>query len=223
MSTICDNLKNLTQTLPAKVRLIAVSKLQPVEIIREAYECGQKEFAENKAQELIAKANELPDDIQWHFIGHLQTNKVKAILPYVSLIQSVDSLKLLFEINKESAKIGKVTNCLFQFHIAKEETKFGLNWIEAVALAHSMEYHKMKHVRIVGVMGMASLTDDIEAIRKEFHALGRNFYDLKDQFFNQSSNFKEISMGMSGDYPVAIEEGSTMIRIGTALFGDRQY
>ncbi|MCX6273449.1 MAG: YggS family pyridoxal phosphate-dependent enzyme [Bacteroidetes bacterium] len=221
--SICENLRKLKEQIPSKVRLIAVSKTQPVEIIKQAYECGQLDFGENKVQDLVAKASQLPADIRWHYLGHLQTNKVKALLPHVTLIQSVESLKLLFEINKESAKTGRVTDCLFQFHIAKEETKFGLNWLEAVALVHSMEYHRMKNVRIVGVMGMASLTEDMEQVKKEFHTLTRVFYDLKDQFFNNDPSFKELSMGMSGDYPIALEEGATMLRLGTIIFGERKY
>lgn len=221
--TIKENLELLRKSLPDHVKLIAVSKTQPAEVIREAYDAGQRVFGENKAQELQQKQPLLPKDIEWHFIGHLQRNKVKYIAPFVSLIHSVDSLKLLREINKEALKNNRTIDCLLQFHIATEETKFGLDLEEAIGLLSSEEYRQFNNVRICGVMGMATFTDDRELIRTEFTRL-REFYDtLKSRFFKEDDSFREISAGMSGDYQIAIECGSTMVRIGTGIFGERNY
>lgn len=221
--SIIENLKNISREIPAGVRLVAVSKTTPPGIIQEAYDAGQQIFGENKAQELLAKQPVLPDDIKWHFIGHLQTNKVKQIVPFVEMIESVDRMKLLKEINKQALKINRKVNCLLQFHIASEETKFGLDIAEARQLLSSEEYRKMNNIGICGVMGMATFTDDEQVIRKEFVNLRSYFEQIKSEFFNDQESFKEISMGMTNDYLLAIEEGSTNIRIGTAIFGARNY
>jgi hypothetical protein len=216
---IRDNILNLKRTLPANVRLIAISKNQDISKITEAYETGHRAFGENKAQELFSKYPLLPKDIEWHFVGHLQTNKVKFIAPFVSLIHSIDSLKLLEEVNSEALKNNRVIACLLQFHIAREETKFGLSYDEAGALLTSSLYKEMRNIRLCGVMGMASFIDDMNAVRQEFRDLHSIFARLKETFFSVDNGFKELSMGMTQDHPVAIEEGSTMVRIGTGIFG----
>ncbi len=218
---IAERLSELLQKLPASVTLVAVSKTKPVSAILEAYDLGQRDFGENKVQELVDKYEQLPKDIRWHLIGHLQSNKVKYIAPFVHLIHSVDSLKLLKEINKQGAKNHRTIDCLLQFHIAQEETKFGLNLAEAIELLESEDFKSFNHVRICGVMGMASFTEDFELIRTEFRTLKGNYSTLKERFFNDSNYFKELSFGMSSDYSLAIEEGSTMIRVGSTLFGER--
>jgi PLP dependent protein len=204
-------------------RLIAVSKTQTNEAILEAYAAGQRLFGENKVQELVAKQEVLPADIEWHLIGHLQTNKVKYIAPFVHTIQSVDSLKLLQEIEKQGAKQNRVINCLLQIYIAEEESKFGLTAEEAKEILQSEEYKAMQHVRITGVMGIATNTYSQTQLRKEFRYLRKCFEELKKEFFQNNPDFKEISMGMSSDYQLAIEEGSTMIRVGSSIFGARNY
>jgi len=219
--SVAENLLKLKQDCPANVSLVAVSKTKPVKAILEAYEAGQRIFGENRVQELTQKQPLLPKYIEWHLIGHLQKNKVKYIAPFISLIHSVDSAELLETINKEAAKCGRIISCLLQFHIAKEETKFGLNFEEAVALIHSEKFQEMKNVKICGVMGMATLTEDESIVRKEFRELHGIFTTLKEQAFRSSNDFKELSMGMSGDYKIAIEEGSTLVRIGSAIFGER--
>lgn len=216
-----DRLISIRSALPQSVNLIAVSKTQPSEAILEAYQCGQLVFGENKPQELVAKASVLPSDIQWHLIGHLQTNKVKMVLPYVSMIHSVDSLKLLIQIEKEAAKIDKKVNCLLQFHIATEESKFGLSLSEAEELLKSADYLAMNQICICGVMGMASFSEDEELVRSEFLELKDIFHHLKQNYFIKDEHFSELSMGMSGDYLIAIESGSTLVRIGSAIFGYR--
>lgn len=218
---IPENLRRFTDALPQNVRLIAVSKYQSLEAIREAYDAGQRLFGENKALECAQKQAELPNDIEWHFIGHLQTNKVKYIAPFVRLIHSVDSLKLLREINKEAAKNQRVVDCLMQFHIAREETKFGLTEAEARELLQEARREELQHVRICGVMGMASLSEDEALVCDEFRTLRRYFEVLKQEYFNGQDHFCEISMGMTQDFRLAIEEGATLIRIGTAIFGER--
>jgi pyridoxal phosphate enzyme (YggS family) len=210
-------------SLPAGVRLVAVSKFKPAEDISALYQHGQRVFGENHAQEMKAKHEILPKDIEWHFIGHLQTNKVKYIAPYVSLIHSIDSLDLLKEVNKQAVKNNRVIPCLLQFHIADEETKFGFSLEECTAMLGSPDYQELKNVKIHGVMGMATFTDDQEQIRREFQHLHQIFQELKSIYFAQNPDFKEISMGMSGDYPIAVEEGSTLVRIGSAIFGPRDY
>ena len=213
------NLTQLHREIPSNVKIVAVSKTMPVEIILEAYNAGHRLFGENKSQELITKQPFLPPDIRWHFIGHLQSNKVKYIAPFVEMIESVDSLKLLQEINKQAEKHGRLIRCLLQFHIATEETKFGLDLQEAELLLKSREYAEMKNISLNGVMGMASFTDDTALIRWEFRSLKTALIHLKNKFFKESPEFCEISMGMTGDYKIAIEEGSTIVRIGTGIFG----
>jgi len=221
MEPIAQNIQSFTSELPEHITLVAVSKTKPNEDILEAYHAGHLIFGENKVQDLAAKAAELPKDIEWHFIGHLQRNKVKYIAPFVSLIHAVDSLKLLKEINKQAQKNDRVISCLLQFHIASEESKFGLNMEEAKAILSHPDMGNLKHISIGGVMGMASYTTDQEQIKKEFAQLKTIFTQLKEDFFKDHPAFKEISMGMSGDYKIAIEQGSTMIRIGSAIFGLR--
>lgn len=219
---IAENIEQIQNTIGEEVKLIAISKTQPDDAIREAYRSGHKIFGENKVQELANKAADLPDDIEWHMVGHLQTNKVKHIAPFVGLIHSVDRLKLLRYINKEARKTDRVIDCLLQFHIAEEESKFGLDLQEAVSLLNSRDYKEMQNIRITGVMGMATFTETHSQIRAEFKQLRQIFNKLKSRFFEDAPYFKEISMGMSHDYKLAIEEGSTMVRIGTAIFGERK-
>lgn len=223
MKSIRENIAFFKGQLPQSTSIIAISKTKPIQAIREAYDAGQRKFGENKAQELVNKWRELPADIEWHFIGHLQTNKVKLIAPFIGLIHSVDSLKLLQEINKEAFKNGRTISCLLQFHIATEETKFGLDSEEAAELLSSPAYGQLSNISICGVMGMASLTEDETLIRTEFRNLRKTFTHLKNTFFSTNDAFREISMGMTGDYPIAVEEGSTMVRLGTAIFGERNY
>lgn len=218
---IAENILKLKAELPASVCLVAVSKTHPGEAVMEAYNAGHRVFGENKVQELTCKYEALPRDIEWHFIGHLQTNKVKYIAPFVSLIHGVDSLKLLKTIDKEGAKIGRTIPCLLQFHIAAEETKFGLDLGEARALLQSADFAAMANVVVRGVMGMATYTDNDAQIRKEFGQLKSNFSHLKAEFFGDKDSFSEISMGMSGDYELAVAEGSTMVRVGSRIFGSR--
>ncbi|RLD54857.1 MAG: YggS family pyridoxal phosphate-dependent enzyme [Bacteroidetes bacterium] len=220
---IVGNLSKLLGEIPSHVKLIAVSKTKPNEDIMKAYSSGFRFFGENKVQELNRKQPELPNDIEWHFIGHAQTNKVKYIAPFVSLIHSVDSLKLLKEINKQALKYERVIDCLLQFHIATEATKFGYDPLEAARLLESEEYRQMKNIRICGVMGMATYSTDLELVRSEFRKLKGVFNNLKANYFDKEESFKDISMGMSGDYKIAIEEGSTMVRVGSAIFGERDY
>lgn len=221
MTDIAHNIITLKQQIPSSVKLVAVSKTKSASEILEAYDAGQRAFGENRVQELLSKKDHLPADIEWHLIGHLQTNKVKFIVPFVSLVHSVDSFRLLKVVNAEAQKTGKYVNCLLQFHIAEEETKFGFNMEEAAAMMESNVFRELKSVRICGVMGMATFTDDMDRVRKEFRSLARCFKILKDRYFQDDDSFREISMGMSGDFRVAIEEGSTIIRIGTIIFGER--
>ena len=216
-------LKGILNELPPGVQLVAVSKTKPVEEIMDFYHAGQRIFGENKVQEITAKHEAMPKDIHWHFIGHLQRNKVKFIVPFVELIHGVDSLRLLSEINKQAQKIDRKIKCLLQFHIASEETKFGFDWSEVIQLLESPEYRAMEHITICGVMGMASYSNDTELVRNEFKTLKTYFDRLKEEYFMENKSFKEISMGMSGDYHIAIEEGSTMVRVGSKLFGPRSY
>jgi pyridoxal phosphate enzyme (YggS family) len=218
---IADRINEITSTLPATVSLIAVSKTKPVSDLQEAYDAGQRAFGENKVQELVDKYEVLPKDIEWHLIGHLQTNKVKYIAPFVHLIHAVDSLKLLMEINKQAEKNERIIDVLLQFHIAQEETKFGLSLEEAQELIESDAFQSCQHIRVVGVMGMASFVDDEQQIHREFQTLKGIFEELRSSNFKDLSYFKEISMGMSGDYQIAMEEGSTMIRVGSSIFGGR--
>jgi pyridoxal phosphate enzyme (YggS family) len=220
---ILDQLSRLYSEIPSDVKIIAVSKTMPVESIREVYDAGHRLFGENKSQELIAKQPQLPKDINWHFIGHLQTNKVKYIAPFVDMIQSVDSLKLLMEINKEALKNNRMINCLLQFHIASEETKFGLDLDEANSLLTNPAFKELKNINIAGVMGMASFSEDTALVRREFHSLKLIASHIKASFFADNPDFCEISMGMTGDYHIAIEEGSTIVRIGTGIFGSSKF
>jgi PLP dependent protein len=220
---IRQNLLSFLSTIPKSVKLVAVSKTKPVEAINEAYEAGQLIFGENKVQDLVDKVTRLPDDIEWHFIGHMQTNKVKFIAPFVKLIHAVDSLKLLKEINKHALKNDRIIDCLIQFHIADETTKFGFSIQEITDMLKDPDFINLKNIRVTGVMGMATYTDDNEQISIEFRKLTSYFKILKSNYFSELNYFKEISMGMSGDYKIAIEEGSTMIRIGTSIFGSRNY
>ena len=218
---ISQSIQELRATLPNQVQLIAVSKTHSPEAILEAYAAGQRDFGENKVQEMVDKYTQLPKDIRWHMIGHLQTNKVKYIAPFVHLIHGVESMKLLQEINKQGNKNQRIIPCLLQFHIAQEQTKFGVTIEEAQEILTSSDFHSMKHISLHGVMGMATFTENAAQIRKEFKALQGNFMALKTAFFETSKEFKEISMGMSDDYPLAIEEGSTLIRVGSKIFGKR--
>lgn len=220
---IKENLNIVRATVPSDVTLIAVSKTKPISDLQEAYDAGQRVFGENKALEMRDKYQVLPDDIQWHFIGHLQTNKIKYIAPFVTLIHSVDSVSLLEAVNKEAVKNNRVIDCLLQFHIAQEDTKFGLDMEEAKVLLESENFKSLKNVNIVGVMGMATFTNDVDQIRNEFKNLKDIFDTLKEGYFKDKDSFSEISMGMSDDYPIAIEEGATMVRVGSKIFGARNY
>ncbi|MFO7940478.1 MAG: YggS family pyridoxal phosphate-dependent enzyme [Bacteroidales bacterium] len=222
--SVAENIQDfLAQYVPENVKLVAVSKTKPVADIMEAYDGGYKVFGENKVQELVDKYEALPKDIEWHMIGHMQSNKVKYIAPFVHLIHGVDKFKLLKVINKEGEKNHRIVNCLLQFHIAEEETKFGLDLEEAHEMLSSQDYADLTHVNVMGVMGMATFTDNHQKIRKEFRKLKTIFDDLKSNYFTDKQDFNQISMGMSNDYKIAIEEGATMIRIGSLLFGPRNY
>ncbi|HBC03082.1 MAG: YggS family pyridoxal phosphate-dependent enzyme [Aequorivita sp.] len=221
--TISENLKKFNRELPDNVTLVAVSKTKPTSDLMEAYNAGQRVFGENKIQEMEAKWQEMPKDIEWHMIGHVQRNKVKYMAPFVSLIHAVDSLKLLKEINKEAEKNERTINCLLQIKIAEEDSKFGMEEADAVKIFSSEEFKRLQNVKIVGLMGMATFTDDEKQISEEFQKLKK----IYDQFRIQSRNFgtelRILSMGMSGDYKVAIENGSNMVRVGSAIFGERNY
>lgn len=221
--SIAENIQQLQAELPQGVRLVAVSKYHPNEAILEAYNAGQRVFGESKVQEMTAKYETLPKDIEWHFIGHLQSNKIKYMAPYVTLIHGVDSYKLLTEIDKQAAKAGRVIDCLLQLHIAQEETKFGFAPDECRQMLQAGEWKKLTHIRICGLMGMATNTDNIEQIRAEFNLLGNLFNDLKATCFAGNNAFCELSMGMSDDYPEAVEAGSTLVRVGSKIFGERVY
>lgn len=218
---IAENLRKIQSHIPDSVRLVAVSKTKPNTDIMLAYEAGQRVFGENKVQDITRKQAELPSDISWHFIGHLQTNKVKYLVTFIDMIEAVDSLKLLKEINKQALKNNRILNCLLQFHIASEDSKFGLDIEEAEQILTSEVYHQLHNIKICGVMGMATYTNDETVLRKEFGHLRHYFNILKDKYFKDDLTFKEISMGMSDDFPLAIEEGSTNVRVGTAIFGKR--
>jgi pyridoxal phosphate enzyme (YggS family) len=218
---IADHILKIKKQLGENVCLVAVSKTKTIQEIKEAYEAGQRVFGENKVQELSEKYEYLPRDIEWHFIGHLQTNKVKYIAPFISLIHSVDSFKLLKTIDREGKKNNRKIKCLLQFHIAEEETKFGFDLSEAVNVLSSSEFSELEWIEICGVMGMATNTNDEAQIRKEFKVLKNIFMQIKGQFFDKQDSFSEISMGMSGDYQIAVKEGSTMVRIGSLIFGER--
>lgn len=220
---IADNLQQVLNELPEGVRLVAVSKFHPNEAIEEAYRSGQRVFGESKVQEMTAKYESLPKDIEWHFIGHLQTNKIKYIVPYVALIHGIDSYKLLVEVNKQAEKAGKVVNCLLQLHIAEEETKFGFSFEECRDMLAEGEWKTLSNIQLCGLMGMVTNTDDNEQIEKEFCSLSSFFKEVKDSWFADTEAFRELSMGMSHDYHQAIAAGSTLIRVGSKIFGDRTY
>ena len=220
---IVENLKKIRSSVPDNVVLVAVSKTKPATMVQELYDAGQLDFGENKVQDLAAKAEALPSGIRWHMIGHLQTNKVKYIASFVYMIHAVDSLKLLQTINKEGEKNSRVIDCLLQVHIAEEETKFGLSESELIHLLESEAIVELKNVRIRGLMGMATFTEDSDQVKKEFRNLKRIFELVKASFFLSQDSFSELSMGMSGDYELAIEEGSTMVRVGSSIFGPRNY
>jgi len=215
---IKERILEIKRELPAGVRLLAVSKFHPVEHLQEAYDAGQRIFGESRVQELQQKYEELPKDIEWHFIGHLQTNKVKYIAPFVSLIHSLDSLELLKEIDKQAKKCGRVVEALLEIHVAQEETKYGFSFDSARELLESGLLKDYPNVSVVGIMGMASFTDDLQQVRSEFASLGAFYRAMRSSVAPQ---FRELSMGMSGDYTIAIEEGSTIVRLGTTIFGER--
>ena len=223
MSAIQDEIKRIQAELPESVRLVAVSKFHPVEALQEAYDAGQRIFGESKVQEMTQKYEALPKDIKWHFIGHLQTNKVKYMAPYVALIHGVDSFKLLAEIDKQARKKGRVIPCLLQIHIAQEETKFGFSTDECREMLEKGSWKDLRNVQIAGVMGMGTNTEDEAQIAREFQTLADFFHEMKENHFPDTPEFKEISMGMSDDYPIAIEKGSTLIRVGSRIFGERIY
>lgn len=218
-----QNINFLRRDLPAGCTLIAVSKTQPLDKIREAYDTGHRVFGENKAQEIVPKYEALPKDIEWHMIGHLQTNKVKYIAPFVTLIHSVDSLKLLKEVNRQAQRFDRIIPCLLQVHIAEEETKFGFSPDEILTLMSSDVWREMGNARIYGLMGMATFSDNHDQVRREFRSLKKLFDKVRSMTVPEGVMMKELSMGMSGDYKIAIEEGSTMVRVGTAIFGQRNY
>ncbi len=215
--SIADNLQLISNSIPYHVTLVAVSKTKPITAIIEAYASGHRVFGENKIQELVEKQAQLPDDIQWHMIGHIQRNKVKYIAPFVSLIHGIDSIKTLKEIDKQAKKHNRIINCLLQVKIAEEKTKFGLSGIEIATILNSSEYKSFHNIRVLGLMGMATFTEDTDKIKKEFKYLK----DLFDKFKQNHPQFKIISMGMSSDFQLAIEQGSNMIRVGSSIFGTR--
>ena len=218
--SISSKIKDIKATLPESVQLLVVSKFQPVSTILEAYRTGQRIFGESKAQELIEKQEILPKDIEWHFIGHLQTNKVKYIVPFISLIHSVDSFKLLEEIEKQGEKHNRIINCLLEIHVAQEDTKYGFSFEDVRDLFSKNIFAQLPHIHITGIMGMASLTNDVEQIQQEFRSLSMFFHEIKKQY---APWFSVLSMGMTDDYKIAIKEGSTIIRIGSHIFGERVY
>lgn len=218
---IQTQLKQVQAQLPEQVVLIAVSKTKPIADLQAAYDAGQRHFGENKVQEMVEKAQLLPNDIHWHLIGHLQTNKVKYMAGFVHLIHGVDSLKLLIEINKQAKKVNRIQDILLQFYIAQEDTKFGLDISEAQEILNSIEFQQLKHIKVCGVMGMASNTSNEKQVASEFRNLKQIFDELKTKYFPKQDTFKEISMGMSGDYQLAIANGSTMVRVGSKIFGGR--
>ena len=217
------NLKEVLDQLPEGVRLVAVSKFHPNEAIEEAYKVGQRIFGESREQELSTKYETLPKDIEWHFIGHLQTNKVKYIAPYIAMIHAVDSYKLLAEIDKQAAKYNRVIPCLLEIHIAQEESKYGFTFDTCLQMLEEGGWKQLKHVCIAGVMGMGTNTDDEKEVEKEFRSLADFFQSLKQDYFSQTDSFKEISMGMSHDYQIAIKCGTTLVRVGSKIFGERIY
>ena len=220
---IAESIRQIRSELPAGVRLVAVSKFHPNEAIEEAYRAGQRIFGESKVQEMTAKHDSLPQDIEWHFIGHLQTNKVKYIVPYIALIHGIDSFKLLAEVDKQAAKVGRRVDCLLQLHIAREETKFGFSFDECRQMLAEGQWRQLQHVRLCGLMGMATNTDNTTQIKEEFESLSQFFREVKATWFADDDAFRELSMGMSHDYHEAIAAGSTLVRVGSKIFGERIY
>lgn len=220
--SVAEQITRLKQELPEGVNLLAISKYQPIEALQEAYDAGQRLFGENHIQEMAAKAAILPHDIEWHFTGHVQTNKIKYMAPFVSLIHAVDSFRLLREIDKHAAKHNRIIDCLLQIHIAQEETKYGLTMNECRQLLSTEPWRELRHVRITGLMAMGSNTDDMEQVRGEFRQIKQLFDELKATHFAEEPSFCHLSEGMTDDYPIAIEEGSTIVRIGSMIFGERK-
>lgn len=220
MPTLKENIQLIQSSIPQDVQLIAVTKTKPIELLLEAYDANLRVFAESRVQELLIKYEKLPKDIEWHLIGHLQTNKVKSIVSFVAMIQSVDSINLLKEINKEASKVNRIIKCLLEVHIAQEDAKFGFSIDEVVALFENKAFDEYKNIEICGLMGMATYTDNETQIKKEFLSLKKLFDEIKTKY-SQKTDFTKLSMGMSGDYHLAIECGSNMVRIGTTLFGER--
>ncbi len=220
---IAENLQKVKATLNPGVKLVAVSKFHPIAALRQAYDEGQRMFGESHVQEVLIKQQALPEDVEWHFIGHLQTNKVKQLVPFVSLIHSVDSMKLLREIDKQAQKCGRVVDVLLQIHVAAEETKFGFAPEEAMQLLQQDEWRELKHVHITGLMAMATNTEDERQVESEFEQVHQLFETMKHRFFANDATFNQLSMGMSGDYLLAQKHGSTMVRVGSLIFGERNY
>lgn len=217
------NLQKIKNELPPYVKLVAVSKFHPKEAIEEVYAAGHKIFGESRVQEFTNKEKQLPSDIEWHLIGHLQTNKIKYIVPFIHTVQSIDSWKLLVELNKYASKAGRVINCLLEIHIAREDSKYGFSFEECRHLLENEDWRSLDHISITGVMGMATYSNNEDLIRKEFRSLKDFFEELKQKYFDKTDGFREISMGMSHDYKIAIEEGATIVRIGSSIFGEREY
>lgn len=218
MSSIAERLEKIRTTIPSGVRLLAISKYYPVDAVREAYDAGQRDFGENKAQDLVFKQQSLPEDIRWHFTGHLQSNKIKYIAPFVYMIHSVDSLQLLREINKHAAKNGRIIPCLLQIHIAREDSKFGFTPDECLSMLSTEEWKELKNIHIRGLMCMASNTDDVQQVASEFAAVRALFDDIRERWFADDDLFDTLSAGMSGDYLIAVGAGSTCVRIGSSIF-----
>ena len=221
--SIAQNLQHITAQLPEGVKLVAVSKFHPVDKVMEAYNAGQRIFGENRAQELATKAPQMPNDIEWHFIGHLQKNKVRMIMPWASTIQSIDTVELLQLVNKEAARIDRHINVLLQLHVAKEQTKSGFTVEEILNTANEGAFDNLSNVTICGVMAMATFTDDMTQVASEFELVHNTFLTLRDKHFASKPEFKQISMGMSDDWPIAVKHGATLVRIGTDIFGAREY
>lgn len=223
MANIAENIKRIKNQLPDGVKLIAVSKFHPVEKLLEAYGAGQRFFGENHAQEIAAKAPDMPHDVKWHFIGHLQSNKVRMIMPHIDMIHSIDSVKLIKTVNKEAARIDRIVKVLLQIHVAQEKTKSGFRVDELLSLADTGQFEGLDHVKVCGIMAMATNTDDKKQVALEFSTVRDTFEKLKKDFFSQDDCFQELSMGMSNDWKIAVDQGSTMVRIGTDIFGPREY
>lgn len=219
--SIASNIENLRHDIPQTVKLVCVSKFHPDEDLMEAYQTGERIFGESRVQEMAGKHERLAKDIEWHFIGHLQKNKVKYIAPFVHLIHGVDSFELLSEVNRQALKAERIISCLLQIHIAKEDTKFGFSEEEIIEMLNAEVWKSFKNIKICGLMGMATFTDDKKQVKQEFHGLHQLFGKIKNEFFASDCDFKEISMGMSDDFHQAIDAGSTMVRVGSLIFGSR--